>query len=209
MKNPIALYSALAALFAATACEKPPPPSLPTALPEVTAPTASMKVVKATSFTFTKVPAAFADHSITSPVPGLEAIVFRMDATSAAGIVVKQFGFMISGSLQAGNVRNYQLAYYPNGLTKPSVVMGTNDGSTWVAPGGQSFIYINLAAPITIPKGATFTAYFALRADVVGTGAFFFYPRVQTCTVNEAGVDKDVLWLGGDLPLQGDTYRVN
>ncbi|HET7187431.1 MAG TPA: hypothetical protein VFI52_04725 [Gemmatimonadaceae bacterium] len=186
-------------------CEQPPPvaPRVPAAV--------EAKVPVPTSFTFTKVPATNATHAITSPVTNLETIVFSMVAARADGMVVKQFGFMISGSLQAGDVRNYQLVYYPKGLSKPGVVMGTNDGSTWVAPGGSpsSFIYIDLASPITIPKGKSFTAYFALHADVTGTGTFFFDPRVQTCLVNSGGVDQDVAWFGGDLPLQGDVFNVN
>ena len=171
----------------------------------------TMTAMKATSFTFTKVPATFASHAITSPALGLETIQFRMDATRAAGIVIKEFGFMISGSLQAGDVTNYQLVYYPQGLSKPGVILGTNSGSNWVAPGGDpsSFIRFALASPIVVPKGNTFTGYFGLRADVVGTTAVFFYPRVQTCTVNAGSIDQDVAWFGGDLPLQGDTYNVN
>jgi hypothetical protein len=190
----------------ASACDSVPAPDAPRA------PTAvSSRVVQPTSFTFTKVPAGYATHAIASPVAALETIVFQLTATQAAGITVKQFGFMISGSLQAGDVRNYQLVYYPDGLAKPGVVLGTNSGATWVAPGGSpsSFIYIGLATPITVPKGKTFTAYFALRADVTGTGAFFFYPRVQTCTVDAGTGDKDVAWFGGDLPLQGDQFTVN
>ena len=206
MRRATVLFAALAASLAAIACEQASLPEAPRAPTAVGA-----KAAKTTSFTFTKVPATYATHAITSPATGLETIAFSMVATQAEGIVVKQLGFMISGSLQAGDVGNYQLVYYPDGLSKPGVVVGTNDGSTWVAPGGSpsSFIYIDLATPITIPKGKSFTAYFALRADVTGTGAFFFDPRVQTCLVNDGTGDTDVGALGGDLPLQGDTYHVN
>lgn len=175
------------------------------------APAAAAAKVRLTSITFTKIPPAQVNHSIASPLAGLETIVFQMNALQAEGVVVKQFGFMIAGSLQVGDVGNYQLIYYPQGLANPGVVLGTNDGSTWAPPGGSaaSFIYLNLSTPLTIPKGKSFTAIFALRADVTGTGTFFFYPRVQTCLVNNGGLDQDVTWLGGDLPLQGDVYYVN
>lgn len=191
------------ALLPSAACEKA---ALAPAAPHAAAARLSL-----TSITFTKIPPAQANHSIASPLAGLETIVFQMNASQAAGVVVKQFGFMIAGSLQTGDVANYQLFYYPQGLANPGVLVGTNNGSTWAPPGGSpsSFIYIDLSSPLTIPKGKSFTAIFALRADVTGLGTFFFYPRVQTCLVTEAGVDKDVTWLGGDLPLQGDVYYVN
>jgi hypothetical protein len=204
MRHVGSMLAVAAVLFGAAACDNSPSPVAPTIQPA-----ASTKVPKLISFTFTKIPGTVATQAIASPVSDLATIAFQMDAAEAGGIVVKQLGFMIAGSLQAGDVGNYQLFYYPKGLTRPGVLMGTNDGSTWVAPGGFSFIYIDLATPITIPNGKNFTAVFALHADVNGTGTFFFYPRVQTCLVNQAGVDKDVLWLGGDLPLQGDTYFVN
>ena len=203
MRKTTALGIVLVASLVALGCDQ----GAPTAAK--TAPAVSAKAAKLTSFTFTKIPAAIANQTIASPAAGLETIVFQMDAARAAGMVVKQFGFMISGSLQAGDVGNYTLLYYPKGLDKPGVVMGTNDGSTWVAPGGNTFIFITLASPITIPNGKSFTAVFALRADVTGTGAFFFDSRVQTCLVNDGSGDTDVGTLGGDLPLQGDVYFVN
>lgn len=196
----------LALSLTSIGCEQASAPEAPRASTAIDA-----KQLRPTSFTFTKVPPTQAIQAITSPVAGLETIVFSMVATEAQGMVVKQFGFMISGSLQTGDVGNYQLIYYPDGLAKPGVVVGTNDGSTWVAPGGSpsSFIYFDLASPITIPKKKSFTALFALRADVNGTGTFFFYPSVQTCLVNANGVDQDVTWFGGDLPLRGDQFNVN
>jgi hypothetical protein len=196
---------AIGASLAIVACEQAPSTVSPSTPPALDA-----KIPRTPSFTFSKVPAPVTTVAVTSPSVGLETIVFRMDATQAAGIVVKQFGFMISGSLQAGSVGNYQLVYYAQGLTKPGTVIGTNDGANWVAPGGDasSFIRFTLTAPITIPNGNSFTGYFALRADVTGAGGFFFYPRVQTCTVNDGSGDKDVLWFAGDLPVQGNTYSV-
>ena len=205
MTRATAVFAALAASLVATACDNAATPA------PLTAPAAAAAKVQQTSFTFSKTPPTYATQTVASPATGLETIRFSMVASGAAGIVVKQFGFMISGSLQAGDVGHYQLIYYPDGPKKPGVVMGTNEGTNWVAPGGSpsSFINIDLATPITIPKGKEFTAYFALQADVTGTGTFFFYPSVQTCLVNEAGVDKDVTWLGGDLPLRGDVFNVN
>ena len=194
---------ALATSILALGCETSVAPVTPTHASAVGARTPAL-----TSFTFTTLPALVADQAITSPVLGLETIVFQMDASRADGLTIKQMGFMISGSLQAGDVGNYQLVYYPEGLGKPGVIMGTNDGSTWVAPGGTTLLYIDLASPITITK-KKFTAVFSLRADVNGTGTFFFDPRVQTCLINDGTVDKDVAWFGGDLPLQGDVYHVN
>ena len=194
---------ALATSMFALGCETSVAPVAPTPTSAL-----STKIPSLTSFTFTKLPAAIADRAITSPALGLETIVFQMDAGRADGLTIKQLGFMISGSLQQGDVGNYQLVYYPQGLDKPGVVMGTNDGSTWVAPGGTTLLYIDLASPITITK-KKFTAIFSLRADVIGTGTFFFNPRVQTCLINDGTTDKDVAWFGGDLPLQGDIYHVN
>ena len=204
MRKILAVCAVLAASLAATGCDRATPPTAPSASGVV-----HTKNAKLTSFTFTKIPAAVANQAITSPVAGLDAIVFQMDATWASGLVVKQFGFTVSGSLQAGDVGNYQLYYFPDGLGKPPVLMATNDGSTWVAPGGFSFLNFDLATPITIPNGKTFTAIFALRADVNGTGTFFFVPSVQTCLINNGIVDQDVTWFGGDLPLRGDVFNVN
>jgi len=202
--------AALGSLVLAAACEQAPTPAAPeTPAAAASATAANTKLSKATSFTFTKIPAVFATHDIAAPVTGLQTIVFQMAAVQAQGMVVKQLGFMIAGSLQQGDVGAYQLVYYPDGPANPGVVLGTNDGSTWIAPGGNTLLYFDLASPITIPKGKSFTAYFGLRADVRGTGSFFFYARVQTCLVNSAGVDKDVAWFGGDLPLQGDQFNVN
>lgn len=206
MTRATAVYAALAASLLASACDPASPTDAATG-PAV----AAARAPQLTSFTFTKIPAAQTVQAITSPATGFETILYQMDALGAEGLVVKQFGFMISGSLQAGDVGHYQLVYFPDGLKKPGVVMGTNEGTNWVAPGGSpsSFINIDLATPITIPKGKSFTAYFALRADVTGTGTFFFYPSVQTCLVNNAGIDQDVTWFGGDLPLRGNQFNVN
>ena len=203
MTRGITAAIALATSILALGCESSVGPVSPTQASALNARTPAL-----TSFTFTKLPAIVADQAITSPVLGLETIVFEMDASRADGLTIKQLGFMISGSLQAGDVGNYQLVYYPQGLDKPGVIMGTNDGSTWVAPGGTTLLYIDLASPITITK-RKFTAVFSLRADVTGTGTFFFDPRIQTLLINDGTVDKDVAWFGGDLPLQGDVYRVN
>ena len=203
MRRGITAALALATSLLALGCETSVAPVTPTQAPAL-----SVKTPALTSFTFTKLPALVADQAITSPALGLETIVFQMDASRADGLTIKQLGFMISGSLQAGDVGNYQLVYYPEGLDKPAVIMGTNDGSTWVAPGGTTLLYIDLASPITITK-KKFTAVFSLRADVTGTGTFFFDPRIQTLLINDGTVDKDVAWFGGDLPLQGDVYRVN
>ena len=203
MTRPITAAIALATSMLALGCETPVAPVTSTQASAVSARTPAL-----TSFTFTKLPALVAVQTMTSPKSGFETIVFQMDASRADGLTIKQMGFMISGSLQAGDVGNYQLVYYPQGLGKPGVVMGTNDGSTWVAPGGTTLLYIDLASPITITK-KKFTAIFSLRADVTGTGTFFFDPRVQTCLINDGTADKDVAWFGGDLPLQGDRYNVN
>lgn len=203
MRKALIAAITLATSIVALGCETSVAPVIPTPTSAL-----STKTPGLTSFTFTKVPPAVAVQTITSPALGFETIVFQMDASRADGLTIKQLGFMISGSLQAGDVGNYQLVYYPQGVGKPGVVMGTNDGSTWVAPGGTTLLYIDLASPITITKKKV-TAIFSLRADVIGAGAFFFDTRVQTCLINDGTTDKDVAWFGGDLPLQGDVYRVN
>ena len=203
MKRVIAESIVLAAAVFAAGCESPIAPRAPSPVPAT-----STKLPALTAFTFTTIPATVVDQTITSPALGLETIVFQMDASRADGLTVKQLGFMIAGSLQAGDVGNYQLVYYPDGLSKAGVVLGTNDGASWVAPGGNTLLYIDLASPITITK-KKFTAVFSLRADVTGAGTFFFYPRVQTALINDGVTDKDVAWFGGDLPLQGSVYHVN
>lgn len=203
MRKTLIAAITLATSIVALGCETPVAPVILTPASALSAKTPAL-----TSFTFTKLPAAVADQTIASPASNLETIVFQMDASRADGLTIKQMGFMIAGSLQVGDVGNYQLVYYPDGLAKPGVILGTNDGSTWVAPGGTTLLYIDFASPITITK-KKFTAIFSLRADVTGTGTFFFDPRVQTCLINDGTTDKDVAWFGGDLPLQGDRYLVN
>ena len=206
MKRSATLFVALATSLVAAGCaDAPTSAAPPTATP------ATAKAPAPTSFTFTNAPATLADQAITSPANGLQAMLFRVDAISAAGLTVKQLGFMISGSLQAGDVGNYQLVYYPKGPGKPGILSGTNTGANWVAPGGDptSFITFDLATPITIPKDKPFTAWFGLFADVTGTGTFFFYPSAQTALVNNGVIDQDVTWFGGDLPLRGTVFHVN
>src|SRR5438128_11048966 len=90
---------AVAVAIVTVSCDRAP------ATDTMTAPVvSSAKQARLTSFTFTKLPAAVASHAITSPAAGLQTIVFQMDAVRADGFVVKQLAFMISGSLQAGNV---------------------------------------------------------------------------------------------------------
>ncbi len=163
-----------------------------------------------TSFQFTKIPPQQSFIPVTSPRPALDILTFQMNATQATGIIVKDLAFMISGSLQIGALTRYQLFYYPKGLNKPGVLVGTNNGSNWFPPGGSpsSFIRFTLAKPFPIVKDP-FIAKFVLRADVVGPGTYFFYASAQTMLLNVNGVDEDVTWVGGDLPLRGDQSTVN
>lgn len=168
---------------------------------------ASGAKVKASPFTFTKIPATWAAHAVASPVQGLDAMTFEMTASAAKGDILMAMAFMISGTLQAGDVANYQLLYFPDGLKKPGVVVGSNDGSTWAPGPTTSIVSIDLTAPITM--GQNFKGDFILRLDVNGAGSFFFSPQLQTAAVDVGGVLTLLTGATCDLPLPGDTFYVN
>lgn len=158
------------------------------------------------TFFFTKVPATIVNHSIAS-APDVDLFDFDLTTTKAKDAALTQVEFMVSGSLQLGDVTNYRLVFFPKGRSNPGVVLATNDGSTWVAPGGFSFITMRLTSPLAL--GNNFKGSFAFVADVVGTGTFFVWSRLQTASASFNGVEKFLLEETCDLPMQGDNFYVN
>jgi hypothetical protein len=172
-------------------------------------PAAFMSAARArlTPWTFTKIPTTPATQNVAAPVQGLDALVFEMTGSAVKGDVVKAMAFMITGTLQAGSLTSFQLVYFPAGLKKPGVVVGTNDGSSWAPGPTTSIVSIDLTSPIT--TGPNFKADFILRVDVNGAGSFFFTPELRTATVDVGGVPTLLTGATCDLPLPGDTFYVN
>jgi hypothetical protein len=168
---------------------------------------ASEARVKPSPWTFTKIPSAWAAHTVASPALGLDAMAFEMTASGAKGDVVTSMAFMITGTVQAGDLASFQLFYFPGGLDKAGSLVGSNDGSTFAPGPTTSIVPIDLTAPITV--GQKFKGDFVLRVDVIGTGSFFFSPQLQTVTVDVAGVPTFLVGATCALPLPGDTFNVN
>ncbi|MGE5048880.1 MAG: hypothetical protein ACM3PC_09945 [Deltaproteobacteria bacterium] len=178
------------------------------ASPSADAVAASANVkVPASPWTFTKTPAAFANYSIAAPAPAFAVLNFEMTSRGSKDFAVTQMAFMITGTVQVGDLANFQLVYFADGLKKPGVVVGTNDGSTWTPGATTSIVPIDLATPIVLNQN--FKGDFALNVDVNGTAKFFFSPQLSTVTIDVAGVPQ--LLVGGtcDLPLPGDQFNVN
>jgi hypothetical protein len=169
--------------------------------------TAAAVNARTATFTFVKVPATWARHDIVSPALDLDAMVFEMSASGARQIQVTRMAFVVSGTAQNGELTHFQLVHYPDGLAKPGVVLGTNDGALW-APGG--ILSFDLSTPVTwqSTKGR-FRGEFVLRVDVNGSRTFFFDAQLRTVTVKVNGVEQYLVAGTCDLPLQGDTFYAN
>lgn len=198
MKAHRSTLAVLASSFLAFACGRSP--SL-----DVVATSAN---AKATSpWTFTKTPAGFANYSIAAPSPAFSALAFHMESRGTKDSAVTQMAFMITGTVQVGDLANFQLVYFPDGTRKPGVVVGTNDGSTWAPGATSSVVPVDLVTPLVLSQN--FKGDFALLVDVNGLAKFFFSPELSTVTIDVAGVPQ--LLVGGtcDLPLPGDQFNVN
>lgn len=199
MNAPRSTLALLAGSFLALACGQSPSADAVVA-------SASVKVPPS-PWTFTKSPAAFANYSIVAPSAAFSALSFQMASRGSKDSAVTQMAFMITGTVQVGDLANFQVVYFPDGTRKPGVVVGTNDGSSWTPGATTSIVAIDLATPIVLSQN--FKGDFALQVDVNGTAKFFFSPQLSTVTIDVAGVPQ--LLVGGtcDLPLPGDQFNVN
>jgi hypothetical protein len=163
---------------------------------------------------FTKIPPAFVDQTITSG-PDVPLMVFDITASRAKDVALTQLQFMIfggmldgSGPLPSGYLTNFRLLYFPKGLGGPSTVVGVNDGLAWT-PGftSDTFLRIDLTQAFALKNN--FDGVFALIADVSGAPARF-QPHLQVAMVNINGVDQALVNPETcDLPLAGDGFIVN
>lgn len=166
---------------------------------------AAISPANATPWTFTKAEEVSQARPIASPAQAMNALVFEAGSSGAEGSKLTRMAFKIYGALKPGNLSNFQLVYFPDGIAMPGVVVGRNDGSTW-APGARTtIIEIAFAAPLAV--SANFKGQFALRADLDGAPAFFT-SELRTVSVAASGVEQSVTDTG-DLPLRGDTFKVN
>lgn len=187
------------------ACERASTPLSPTNSGSATQ---AQTAVKATAYLFTKIPPQITDLTI-APGADVQAFAFSLDATATKGQALSELAFMINGSVQAGNLSNFRLVYYPQGLTKPGTIIATNDGATW-APGSTPADFLRLR-PQSFILQQNFKGVFALIVDVnAGASPYFFWTRLQTANAIVDGVEQE---LGNpitcDLPIQGDTIHVN
>ena len=186
-------------------CERAPTPLSPT---DGNAVTPALSAVKAATYVFAKIPPQVLDHTINSG-RDVQAFVFSLNTTATKGDALAEVAFMISGSVQAGNLSNFRLVYYPQGLTKPGTVIAANDGSTW-APGPTPADFLRLRpAAFVLPQN--FKGVFALVLDVnAGAAPYFFWTRLQTANAVINGVEQLLVNpMEQELPLQGDTFHVN
>jgi hypothetical protein len=158
-------------------------------------------------FNFTKLPTATPQEQRITQATGVNLLVFEVRSTETKTTALSRLSFMITGSLVSGNLTNFQLVYYPGGMSKPGVIVGTNDGSTWV-PGSlpANFLAIDLTSPLTLDK--RFAGEFVLRADVTGSAPYMFNVRLQTANLIAGGIDQLLLEGTCDLPMSGDTFWV-
>lgn len=160
---------------------------------------------RAATWSFTKNSPAWAPHLVTTNTSGVDAMVFTVASTGVDTTVTKM-AFMVVGSVKPGALDNYQVIYYPNGITSPGAVVGSATGAGWKMGPQSSIVTVPLSSPITV-SALGFTGVFALRVNVSGAPAFF-EPQLQTVSTSTAGVEKYVL-ATDDLPLNGDTFYVN
>ena len=205
MKGITRVFAFVAIVSVVAGCERATSPVSPaeslTARPEQSA-------VKATSYVFAKLPAQILDNTI-SPGPDVQAFVFSLDTSGTKGQALAELAFMISGSVQAGNLSNFRLVYYPRGLTKAGTIIAANDGSTWL-PGSTPADFLRMR-PDAFVLAQNFTGVFALLVDVnPGATPYFFWTRLQTANAVINGVEQLLVNpIEQVLPLQGDTFHVN
>jgi hypothetical protein len=200
----IVVVAALAAM--ALGCGKPSP-AAPDSTDAIAAGFAggSATAGKATLFTFTKVPAPVSNVSIAAG-SDVQIYAFHLDTDKTKGIELTSLSFMISGSLQAGNLSNFRLVFYPNGFGKAGTVVATNDGSAWTpGPFPSNFMTLRMSG-FVLPRN--FRGDFGVLADVSGS-SYFFWEQMQTATITVNGVEQPLENpTTCDLPLLGDTFHV-
>ena len=196
---------AVAAIAAASvACERATP-TAPDALAAGAASGSATSAKAATLFTFSKVPTPVSNVSIPAG-PDVQIYAFHLDTDRTKGIALTSLSFMISGSLQAGNLSNFRLMFYPNGFGKPGTVVAMNDGAGWTpGPFPANFMTLTMTG-FTLPQN--FRGDFGVLADVSGS-SYFFWEQMQTATITVNGVEQPLENpTTCDLPLLGDTFHV-
>jgi hypothetical protein len=167
----------------------------------------SASSAQALPFAFTKLPAAQTSLSTSASAQTVDALAFEMRSIDPSATTVTKMSFQITGTLPVGTLSNLELISFPNGLSAPGVVVGTNDGSTWGHDAKRAMVEIQLAVPVTLQQNTSNT--FVLRAKVSGASSFFFNPDVHVVTVSSNGLVRPLIAETEDLPLPGDTFRVN
>jgi hypothetical protein len=137
---------------------------------------------------------------------GLDAMVFNVSASGLGLSRVTRMSFAVTGTGLNGEVANFDLVYFPSGITGGGVVVGSTKGSAWGPGRTSSFVDIDLVAPFDVQ--GTFSGVFALRVDVNAFRTFFFQPELRSVTVDSGGVTQLVTDTG-DLPMKGDVLAVN
>ena len=214
MKTVMTILIGSALTLAVAACDRQSPISPSTAAAAATVGgTAQTAIQKSPFVSFTKIPAAFADQTIT-PGADVQLMVFQIDGTRAKDVALTQLQFMIfggmldgSGPLPSGYLTNFRLLYFPKGPGGASTVIGTNDGLAWT-PGftPETFLKIDVTSALALKNN--FVGVFALVADVSGAPARF-QPHLQVATANIGGVDQPLANPATcDLPLAGDGFIV-
>ena len=198
----------LTLVAASAACQKTSP-TAPSAVTNGIAASAAgasaTAATKASLYTFTKIPAPVSNLTI---APGSDVQIYAFDLTTdkTKAIDLSSLSFMISGSLQTGNLTNFRLVVYPGGLAKPGVIVSTNDASGWTpGPFPANFLSFRLEG---FTLGPNFKGQFAVLADVSGS-SYFFWSQMQTATVTINGIEQLLENPETcDLPLLGDTLHV-
>ena len=208
----ILIGSALA--LGVAACDRTQSPIKPTvAAAAATDGTTQTASLKSPFVSFTKIPSAFADQTIT-PGPDVRLMVFQIDGTRAKDFAVTQLQFMIfggmldgSGSLPSGYLTNFRLLYFPKGLAGASTVIGVNDGLAWTPDSTpDTFLRIDVTPAFALKNN--FGGVFALVADVGAPARF--QPHLRVAMVTAGGVEQPLVNPGTcDLPLAGDGFVVN
>lgn len=203
MKSITSVAAVIGGAFVLGACE---PAASPVAPP--TAATLTKPINPKPFYSFTKSPVTHADYNI-APSGGVTAFLFSLETTGTKSVVVTQMAFQFFGTVRPGDITNFQIIYFADGLAKPGVVVGTNDGATWIGPGGTAanFVTINFSTPVVLSQN--FKGFFALQLDANATQPFFFQPQMQTMTISVGGVEQALPSSTCDLPLGGDTFYVS
>lgn len=158
-------------------------------------------------WTFTKIAPAVVTSGVASPSPAFRALTFHVESSGTGATSVTRMSFMITGTLQAGDLSNFELVYFPGGLQGSAVVLGTNKGSAWAPGAATSVVPIQLATPLALSD--KFKGDFALRADLNGRGSFTFSPQLQSVALEVGGTPQLLVQGTCDLPLPGDVFKVN